>query len=49
MRVLKCRHTGDTGVAGKLRYYRDTGRLKECADAFGFSEDLAQVAVESDV
>jgi len=29
VRVLKCRWTGDTGVAGYMRYDRDTGRLTE--------------------
>jgi len=29
LRVLKCRHTGDTGEAGEMVYDRDTGRLKE--------------------
>lgn len=31
LRVLKCRHTGRTGVAGHLEYHRDTGRLLECS------------------
>ena len=37
MRVLKNRHTGDTGVCGKLRWDRETARLTEVlqeADVF---------------
>jgi hypothetical protein len=29
LRVLKNRFTGDTGIAGMLTYYKDTGRLHE--------------------
>jgi twinkle protein len=29
LRVLKNRFTGDTGVAGMLRYFKETGRLSE--------------------
>jgi hypothetical protein len=29
LRVLKNRFTGDTGVAGMLRYFKETGRLAE--------------------
>ena len=39
MRVLKNRHSGDTGLAGELYFNKETGRLSEAphtADAFGF-------------
>ena len=31
LRVLKSRYTGDVGLASRLLYDRDTGRLKEIA------------------
>lgn len=31
IRVLKSRHTGETGVAGYLRYDKDTDRLEACS------------------
>lgn len=34
VRVLKCRHTGDTGVAGHMKYDQATGRLLECEVGF---------------
>jgi twinkle protein len=34
VRVLKCRHTGDTGIAGFLVYNPETGRLMEHQTAF---------------
>lgn len=34
LRVLKNRWTGDTGVAGKLSYNKETGRIKELTDMF---------------
>lgn len=34
VRVLKCRHTGNCGVAGHLRYDQETGRLQEYAADF---------------
>jgi twinkle protein len=39
LRVLKNRHSGDTGLAGELYYNRETGRLTEApqvAEAYGF-------------
>lgn len=36
VRVLKCRHSGMTGEAGKLRYHRETGRLLEEKPNFDF-------------
>ena len=27
LRILKCRHTGETGVAGYLKYDKETDRL----------------------
>ena len=30
IRVLKNRHTGETGVAGYLRYDKETDRLEAC-------------------
>ena len=41
IRVLKNRFSGETGVAGALRYETDTGRLREVA-SFGDSEDRSQ-------
>lgn len=35
VRVLKCRHTGDTGLAGHMKFDRETGRLEEYEVAFG--------------
>ncbi len=32
VRVLKSRHTGETGIACKLLYEKDTGRLREVVD-----------------
>ena len=32
--VLKNRYTGETGVAGKVKYNRDTGRLQDAVDVF---------------
>jgi len=37
LRVLKARHTGDTGIACYLKYSRDTGRLTEVEDDLEFS------------
>ena len=34
LRVLKCRHTGNTGVAGEMIYDKETGRLKESKTEF---------------
>jgi twinkle protein len=39
VRSLKCRHTGNTGLAGKFIYDRETGRLKEHGKAFDFSDE----------
>lgn len=42
LRVLKCREIGDTGVACKLRYNKDTGRLLEdMSETFGEAEPAA--------
>jgi twinkle protein len=40
LRVLKCRHTGSTGLAGTMVYERATGRLKE-ADISAFENEAA--------
>ena len=34
MRVLKCRETGDAGVAGRLFYNRTNGRLETVKEEF---------------
>ena len=42
LRVLKNRHTGDTGVCGQLRWDKDTARLKEIlkeSDAFSVNTE----------
>jgi twinkle protein len=41
-RLLKCRHTGEAGVAGYMRYSRETGRLQEC----GAPEECETTAVD---
>ncbi|UTQ78152.1 DNA primase/helicase [Aeromonas phage JELG-KS1] len=35
IRILKCRFTGDTGIAGSMRYNKATGLLEEVVDSFG--------------
>ena len=43
LRVLKNRHTGDTGVCGRLRWDKDTPRLKEIlkeSDAFSVDTEV---------
>lgn len=39
MRVLKNRYTGETGIAGGLRWYRETGRLAE-VEELPVNEDI---------
>ena len=34
LRVLKCRYTGDVGVAGTLYYDKSTGRLERVKESF---------------
>ena len=34
LRVLKCRYTGDVGLAGTLYYDKDTGRLERVQESF---------------
>ncbi|MGL5643159.1 MAG: hypothetical protein ACRCW3_00035, partial [Metamycoplasmataceae bacterium] len=35
IRILKCRFTGDTGIAGSMQYNKKTGLLEEVVDSFG--------------
>lgn len=44
IRVLKCRHTGLTGLAGQLRYFNDTGRLTEFMPAYTGAAQTASAA-----
>ena len=39
LRVLKNRYTGETGLAGGLRWYKDSGRLAE-VEELPVNEDL---------
>lgn len=46
VRVLKCRHTGDTGVCGTLSYNTETGRLTEHVPEFASAGVAADVEEE---
>lgn len=46
LRVLKCRHTGDTGIACHLQYSPDTGRLKEYFPTFDEFDAVSKAKVE---
>ena len=50
LRVLKNRYTGETGLSGKVKYYKNTGRLmdyEEIGESFG-DEDMHEVQEEPD-
>ena len=51
IRILKCRFTGDTGVAGFLRFDKQTGRLIDAYGAEGdhFSGDNSDEEVDDDI
>ena len=48
LRVLKCRHTGNTGVAGEMVYDKETGRLKEARSEFA-NDESGDFTITSDV
>ena len=39
VRILKNRYTGENGLAGKVKYYKDTGRLLDHGDTEGFTDE----------
>ncbi|BAJ51817.1 DNA primase/helicase [Ralstonia phage RSB2] len=42
IRILKCRFTGDTGVAGFLRFNKETGRLVDAYETHGQPEGFGE-------
>ncbi len=46
VRVLKNRYTGENGLAGKVKYYKDTGRLLEYES--GFEDESVQQVPEGE-